>query len=98
MSLAVQMNTVKPSEHISELKMHVEQFKKKIEELDSTNCYLSMQWSKLAMELRDMETSFHAKVNKCSMLLKLTLMMTDDCQGYRDGTLDQATCRIQYKV
>ena len=92
------MNTVKSAEDISELKVHVEEYKKKIEELDSTNRFLSMQWSKLAVELRDMETSFHAKVNKCSMLLKLTLMMTDDCQGYRDGTPDQATCRIQYKV
>ena len=64
MSLAVQMNTVKSAEDISELKMHVEEYKKKIEELDSNNYYLSMQWSKLTMELRSMETSFHAKVNR----------------------------------
>ena len=33
-----------------------------------------------------------------SMLLKLTLMMTDVSQGYRDGTPDQATHGIHANV
>eukprot|EP00092_Neocalanus_flemingeri_P032399 GFUD01035229.1.p1 GENE.GFUD01035229.1~~GFUD01035229.1.p1 ORF type:complete len:507 (-),score=188.66 GFUD01035229.1:92-1612(-) len=62
-SLAVQMNAVKPTEDITELKINVEKYKKKIEELDSNNRDLSMQWSKLAVDLRDKEATFHAKMS-----------------------------------
>ena len=59
-----------------------------------------MQWSKLAMELRSMETSFHAKVNRY-VHAALTYPhddLTDVSQGYRDGTLDQATHGIHANV
>ena len=61
MSLAAQ-KSVKPSEDITGLKVDVEKYKKKIEELDSNNRDLSMQWSRLSVELRDKEASFQAKV------------------------------------
>ena len=61
--MAVQMNSVKPTEDITELKVDLEKYKKKIEELDSNNRDLSMQWSRLSVELRDKEATFNAKVN-----------------------------------
>ena len=65
-SLAVQMNAVKPTEDVTGLKIELEKFKKKIEELDTNNRDLSMQWSKLSVELRDKEAAFHAKVSENS--------------------------------
>jgi len=62
-SLAVQMNSVKPTENMTELKVEIEKYKKKIEELDSNNRNLSMQWSKLSVELRDKESMFNAKMS-----------------------------------
>jgi len=62
-SLAVQMNAVKPTEDVTGLKIELEKFKKKIEELDTNNRDLSMQWSKLSVELRDKEAAFHAKMS-----------------------------------
>jgi len=62
-SLAVQMNSVKPTEDMKELKIEIEKYKKKIEELDSNNRDLSMQWSKLSVELRDKESMFNAKMS-----------------------------------
>jgi len=62
-SLAVQMNSVKPSEDVTELKVELEKYKKKIEELDSNNRNLSMQWSTLSVELRDKEATFNAKMS-----------------------------------
>jgi len=70
-SLAVQMNSVKPSEDITGLKIDLEKYKKKIEELDSNNRDLSMQWSKLSVQLRDKEATFHAKVPK--YLINITI-------------------------
>merc|ERR1719466_515895 len=57
------MNSVKPSEDITGLKVDLEKYKKKIEELDSNNRDLSMQWSKLSVQLRDKEATFHAKMS-----------------------------------
>jgi len=62
-SLAVQMNSVKPTEDITELKVDLQKYKKKIDELDSNNRDLSMQWSKLSVELRDKEATFNAKMS-----------------------------------
>jgi len=62
-SLAVQMNSVKPTEDMKELKIEIEKYKKKIEELDSNNRDLSMQWSKLSVELRDKESMYNAKMS-----------------------------------
>merc|ERR1712142_1237963 len=53
-SLAVHMNSVKPTEDMTALK---------VEELDSNNRDLSMQWSKLSVELRDKEATFNAKMS-----------------------------------
>ena len=58
------MNAVKPTEDITELKVELEKYRKKIEELDLNNRDLSMQWSKLSVELRDKEAAYHAKVTK----------------------------------
>ena len=41
-SLAVQMNAVKPTEDVTALKIELEKFKKKIEELDTNNRDLRM--------------------------------------------------------
>jgi len=62
-SLAVQMNSVKSTEDITELRVELEKYKKKIEELDSNNQNLSMQWSKLSVELRDKEAAFNARMS-----------------------------------
>ena len=62
------MNSVKPTEDMTELKIDLEKYKKKIEELDSNNRDLSMQWSRLSVTLRDNESSFQAKV--CQLLCK----------------------------
>jgi len=62
-SLAVQMNSVKPTEDITELRINLEKYKKKIEELNSNNRDLSMQWSKLSVELKDKEATFNAKMS-----------------------------------
>jgi len=62
-SLAVQMNSVKPTEDITELRINLEKYKKKIEGLDSNNRDLSMQWSRLSVELRDKEATFNAKMS-----------------------------------
>ena len=65
------MNSVKPNEDITGLKIDLEKYKKKIEELDSNNRDLSMQWSKLSVQLRDKEATFHAKVPK--YLINITI-------------------------
>jgi len=62
-SLAVQMNSVKPKEDIKGLKVELEKYKKKIDELESNNRDLNMQWGRLAVELKDKETEFHSKMS-----------------------------------
>merc|ERR1712183_100716 len=62
-ALAVQMNAVKPTEDVTELKIELEKYRKKIEELDSNNRDLSMQWSKLSVELKERESAFQAKMS-----------------------------------
>jgi len=61
--LAVQMNAVKPTEDVTELKIELEKYRKKIEELDSNNRDLSLQWSKLSVELKERESAFNAKMS-----------------------------------
>eukprot|EP00092_Neocalanus_flemingeri_P078684 GFUD01097923.1.p1 GENE.GFUD01097923.1~~GFUD01097923.1.p1 ORF type:complete len:503 (+),score=178.68 GFUD01097923.1:90-1598(+) len=63
LSLAVQMNVVQPTEDLTECKTLVENYKKKIEQLHKNNSDINMQWSKLTVELRDKEASFHAKMS-----------------------------------
>ena len=70
-SLAVHMNSVKPTEDMTALKVEIEKYKKKMEELDSNNRDLSLQWSKLSVEIRDKEAAFNAKVTKIVLLKHL---------------------------
>ena len=65
MSLAVQMDCVKSTEDITELKVNLEKYKMKVEELDSNNRNMNMQRSKLVVELKEKEAAFNAKVNQC---------------------------------
>jgi len=62
-SLAVHMNSVKPTENMTALKVEIEKYKKKIEELNTNNRDLSLQWSKLSVEIRDKEAAFNAKMS-----------------------------------
>jgi len=62
-SLAVQMNSVKPTEDVTELNIELENYKQKIEELDTNNRDLNMQWGRLSVELREKEADFHAKMS-----------------------------------
>merc|ERR1712179_43775 len=62
-SLAVHMNSVKPTEDMTALKVEIEKYKKKIEGLDTNNRDLSLQWSKLSVEIRDKEAAFNAKMS-----------------------------------
>merc|ERR1719315_890287 len=62
-ALAVQKNAVKPTEDVTEIKIELEKYRKKIEELDSNNRDLSLQWSKLSIELKERESSFQAKMS-----------------------------------
>merc|ERR1719186_1418478 len=63
MSLAVQMECVKPIEDKTELTVNLEKYKLKVEELDSNNRDMSMQRSKLAVELRDKEAAFNTRMS-----------------------------------
>jgi hypothetical protein len=93
------MSLVKPTEDITELKIDLEKYKKKIEELDSNNRDLSMQWSRLSVELRDKEATFKAKVKKfLQNILLLTILSEDDSQGDRNGIPGQTNCGIQKNV
>jgi len=74
-SLAVHMNSVKPTEDMTALKVEIEKYKKKMEELDSNNRDLSLQWSKLSVEIRDKEAAFNAKVTKFFLLKQLKKRM-----------------------
>lgn len=94
-SLAVQMNSVKPTEDMTELKIDLEKYKKKIEELDSNNRDLSMQWSRLSVTLRDNESSFQAKMlakeTEMAYLAKQTAEYKKMCDDMRSKILSEAT-------
>merc|ERR1719449_359750 len=61
--LKAQVDSAKPTEDMTALKVEIEKYRKKIEELDSNNRDLSMQWSKLSVELRDKEAAFNSKMS-----------------------------------
>merc|ERR1719470_480782 len=94
-SLAVQMNSVKPTEDMKELKIELEKYKKKIEELDSNNRDLSMQWSKLSVELKEKEFSFQAKMSaketEVAYLAKQTAEYKKMCDDMRIKLQSEAT-------
>merc|ERR1711872_76629 len=60
--LKAQVDSAKPTEDMTAIKIDIEKYKKKIEELDSNNRDLSLQWSRLQVELREKEASFQAKM------------------------------------
>eukprot|EP00091_Calanus_sinicus_P022705 TRINITY_DN7330_c0_g1_i11.p1 TRINITY_DN7330_c0_g1~~TRINITY_DN7330_c0_g1_i11.p1 ORF type:complete len:288 (+),score=112.06 TRINITY_DN7330_c0_g1_i11:681-1544(+) len=94
-SLDVQMKSVKPTEDMTELKINLEKYKKKIEELDSNNRDLSMQWSRLTVELREKESSFQAKMvakeSEMAYLAKQTAEYKKMCDEMRSKLLSEAT-------
>ena len=61
--MKAQADSAKPTEDMTAIKIDIEKYKKKIEELDTNNRDLSMQWSRLQVELKEKEASFQAKVN-----------------------------------
>ena len=61
--MKAQADSAKPTEDMTAIKIDIEKYKKKIEELDTNNRDLSMQWSRLQVELKEKETTFQAKVN-----------------------------------
>jgi len=94
-SLDVQKKSVKPTEDMTELKIELEKYKKKIEELDSNNRDLSMQWSKLSVELREKEFSFQAKMSaketEVAYLAKQTAEYKKMCDDMRIKLQSEAT-------
>ena len=72
------MNSVKPTEDVTELNIELENYKQKIEELDTNNRDLNMQWGRLSVELREKEADFHAKVTHSADIKKLIIMDTTD--------------------
>jgi len=94
-SLEVQKKSVKPTEDMTALKIDLEKYKKKIEELDSNNRDLSMQWSRLSVELREKESSFQAKMlakeSEMAYLAKQTAEYKKMCDEMRSKFLSEAT-------
>ena len=58
------MKIAKPVEDITQLKIDIEIYKKKIEELNCNNCHLSNQFSKLTVEKEEKEAEFQIEVNE----------------------------------
>merc|ERR1712055_1245028 len=94
-SLAVHMNSVKPTEDMTALKVEIEKYKKKIEELDTNNRDLSLQWSRLQVELKEKEASFQAKMlakeTEMNYKAKQTAEYKKMCDEMRGKLLSEAT-------
>ena len=58
------LNIVKPVDDVTQLKIDIEKYKKKNEDLENNNSDMSKQFSTLTVELRDKEAAFQAKVNE----------------------------------
>ena len=56
------INFVKPVEDVTQLKVDIEKYKKKNEDLENNNSDMSKQFSTLTVELRDKEAAFNTKV------------------------------------
>merc|ERR1711933_391960 len=93
--LKAQVDSAVPTEDMTAIKIDIEKYKKKIEELDSNNRDLSLQWSRLQVELREKEASFQAKMlakeTEIDYLAKQTAEYKKMCDEMRSKLLSEAT-------
>merc|ERR1719450_971083 len=93
--LKAQVDSAKPTEDMTAIKIDIEKYKKKIEELDSNNRDLSLQWSRLQVELREKEASFQAKMlakeTEMDYLAKQTAEYKKMCDEMRSKLLSEVT-------
>jgi len=93
--LKAQADSAKPTEDMTAIKIDIEKYKKKIEELDTNNRDLSMQWSRLQVELKEKEASFQAKMlakeTEMDYLAKQTAEYKKMCDEMRGKLLSEAT-------
>merc|ERR1711933_535813 len=93
--LKAQVDSAVPTEDMTAIKIDIEKYKKKIEELDSNNRDLSLQWSRLQVELREKEASFQAKMlakeTEMDYLAKQTAEYKKMCDEMRSKLLSEAT-------
>jgi len=93
--LKAQADSAKPTEDMTAIKIDIEKYKKKIEELDTNNRDLSMQWSRLQVELKEKETTFQAKMlakeTEMDYLAKQTAEYKKMCDEMRGKLLSEAT-------
>merc|ERR1712002_492866 len=93
--LKAQIDSAKPTEDMTAIKIDIQKYKKKIEELDSNNRDLSLQWSRLQVELREKEASFQAKLmakeTEMDYLAKQTAEYKKLCEEMRNKLDFEAT-------
>jgi len=93
--LKAQADSAKPTEDMTAIKIDIEKYKKKIEELDTNNRDLSLQWSRLQVELKEKEASFQAKMlakeTEMDYLAKQTAEYKKMCDEMRGKLLSEAT-------
>merc|ERR1712002_1135269 len=93
--LKAQVDSAKPTEDMTAIKIDIQKYKKKIEELDSNNRDLSLQWSRLQVELREKEASFQAKMlakeTEMDYLAKQTAEYKKLCEEMRNKLDFEAT-------
>merc|ERR1719187_2136798 len=93
--LKAQVDSAKPTEDMTAIKIEIEKYKKKIEELDTNNRDLSLQWSRLQVELKEKEASFHAKMlakeTEMNYIAKQTAEYKKMCDEMRSKLLSEAT-------
>merc|ERR1712179_793234 len=93
--LKAQVDSAKPTEDMTAIKIEIEKYKKKIEELDTNNRDLSLQWSRLQVELKEKEASFQAKMlakeTEMNYMAKQTAEYKKMCDEMRGKLLSEAT-------
>merc|ERR1712055_142203 len=93
--LKAQVDSAKPTEDMTAIKTEIEKYKKKIEELDTNNRDLSLQWSRLQVELKEKEASFQAKMlakeTEMNYKAKQTAEYKKMCDEMRGKLLSEAT-------
>merc|ERR1719244_1229834 len=93
--LKAQVDSAKPTEDMTAIKIEIEKYKKKIEELDTNNRDLSLQWSRLQVELQEKEASFQAKMlakeTEMNYMAKQTAEYKKMCDEMRCKLLSEAT-------
>merc|ERR1711970_689938 len=93
--LKAQIDSAKPTEDMTAIKIEIEKYKKKIEELDTNTRDLSLQWSRLQVELKEKEASFQAKMlakeTEMNYMAKQTAEYKKMCDEMRGKLLSEAT-------